>query len=504
MAFSNIRASLTAREYKDMAAFVRDCALIWHNAHTYNRPNAGAYQDATTMKRLMEEEFRKMVTNGAMTPAEAEWPDLGEIPPVEEQEEEEDEEEEDEEEDEEAENSDEGRPRRGVRRERSSLAALKVNNGDGSKKRGRPPKVDTPMEARIKNIIKGLKRVRDSNGSPLIYAFERLPDKVVIPEYYLEIKNPMSVELIKKSLKRKRYKSVDDCMRDIELMFENAKQYNEDESEIFKAAVALQKEAREIAAAEKAKSDAELDAGEGRIPRPDGLIYKDQRWAVGDWVHIKNPNDSEKPIIAQIYRTWEDLEGHEWLNACWYYRPEQIVHHYEKHFWPNEVFKTGQYRDHRVEELIDHCFVMFYTRFQRGRPRGISHDAQVYVCEARYNEEKHKVNKIKTWASCLPDEVRDRDYEMDLFDPATTRKIKKIPSPLLPAFKDKYNKEDGNPPKPQWGADNAPPVLGGLFGGPRDEAVRVSCMKQTSLTTISSNLPLLKQLQNLHLSKSPA
>jgi hypothetical protein len=33
-----------------------------------------------------------------------------------------------------------------------------------------------------------------------------------------------------------------------------------------------------------------------------------------------------------------------------------------------------------------------------------------------YNEEKHKLNKIKTWASCLPDEVREKDYEMDLFD----------------------------------------------------------------------------------------
>jgi hypothetical protein len=31
-------------------------------------------------------------------------------------------------------------------------------------------------------------------------------------------------------------------------------------------------------------------------------------------------------------------------------------------------------------------------------------------------KEKHKLNKIKTWASCLPDEVREKDYEMDLFD----------------------------------------------------------------------------------------
>lgn len=456
-----------------MGAFVRDCALIWHNAHTYNRPDAGAYQDASTMKRLMEEQFRRLVSISVVTADDVGWPDLGEIPPVEEvpgAEEEEEEEEEDE--DEEADESDEGRTKRVIRRRRSSVVATK-GPVEAPKKRGRPPKVDTPMEARIKNIIKGLKRVRDDDNVPRIYTFERLPDKVIMPEYYMEIKQPMSIELIKRSLKRKRYRSVDDAMRDLELMFENAKQYNEDASEIFKAAVLLQKEARALAAAEKARPDAELDGGEGRKPRPEGIVYRDEKWVVGDWVHVKNPNDGTKPIVAQVYRTWEDDEGQEWFNACWYYRPEQTVHHHEKHFWPNEVLKTGQYRDHRIGELLDHCFVMFYTRFTRGRPRGITHNAEVYVCEARYNEEKHKINKIKTWASCLPDEVRDRDYEMDLFDASASRKVKKQPSPLLSMYKDRIKDLSPNPPKAQWGAENAPPIVGGLFGGPRDENVCV-------------------------------
>ena len=43
-----------------------------------------------------------------------------------------------------------------------------------------------------------------------------------------------------KKLKRKKYHSVEQFMKDIEQIFENAKLYNEDESQIYKDAVDLQ------------------------------------------------------------------------------------------------------------------------------------------------------------------------------------------------------------------------------------------------------------------------
>ena len=257
-------------------------------------------------------------------------------------------------------------------------------------------------------------------------------------------------------------------MRDVDVMFENAKLFNEDDSQIYKDAVYLQKEARRLAAVEREKSDSDFVMDEGRKPKPGGIEHNGELWKVGDWVHIQNANDVTKPIVAQIYRTWEDADGQAWVNACWYYRPEQTVHHFEKHFFPNEVVKTGQYRDHPIDDVIDRCFVMFFTRFSRGRPRGMSLDREVYVCEARYNEEKHRLNKIKTWASCLPDEVRDKDYEMDLFE--SIRRVKKTPSPLLHLLKDD-EKDSETHSRPRWGAENAPPIVGGIYKGPRDENV---------------------------------
>jgi chromatin structure-remodeling complex subunit RSC1/2 len=252
-------------------------------------------------------------------------------------------------------------------------------------------------------------------------------------------------------LKRKRYRTIDDFMRDVDLMFENAKLFNEDDSQIHLDAIELQKEAHRLADIEKGKSDTEYVLEEGRKPRPEGIEHNGELWKVGDWVHINNANDTAKPIVAQIFRTYEDSEGQEWVNACWYYRPEQTVHHFEKNFYPMEVVKTGQYRDHPIDHVIDRCFVMFFTRFSKGRPRALAPGAKVYVCEARYNEEKHKINKIKTWASCLPDEIRDQDYEMDMFADGP-RPNKKVPSPLL------YMVEQGNVteevPQPKWGEEN--------------------------------------------------
>ncbi|KAK4937695.1 hypothetical protein LTR28_009765 [Elasticomyces elasticus] len=123
---------------------------------------------------------------------------------------------------------------------------------------------------------------------------------------------------------------------------------------------------------------------------------------------------------------------------------------------------------------------MFLTRYFKGRPRGWPADKELYVCASRYNEEKYKMNNIKTWASCLPDEVRDKDYEMDLFE--APRKMKKFPSPIAYLLKPDA-KETDEMPKPEWGAENAPPKIGAAHKLPRDPKVSV----QMSLTTLKQS-----------------
>lgn len=490
IAFSTIRAHILKKEYTSWKQYVADFAQIVHNCQVFNRPSSDLFKDAAKLRELFQLELAKLVQKEIITPEEAEFPDLGPLPEYEESpppvpgetpeqdeqadddDEPEEEEEEDEEEEDDISDDDDG-PRKRRRKSgpgRPSLASRQEAKNDGDeahKKRGRPPKVFTPMEARINTILKGLRKPKDENGDMMVLPFERMPDKTANPEYYQDVKKPIALDIIKRRAKRKNYNTVEALMKDVDLMFDNAKGYNLEDSIIYRNADALQKEARSLAEIEKAKPDSAYADEDGKIPLSEAL-HKGDVYKVGDWVHLQNPNDITKPIVSQIQKIWQEKDGQKWINACWYYRPEQTVHHYEKHFYEREVVKTGQYRDHRIEDIIDRCFVMFHTRFFKGRPRNFPADKDVYVCEARYNELHHKINKIKTWTSCLPAEVRDKDYEMDLFE--YPRKPKKFPSPIKHLLRDDA-KENDPIPIPTMGAENAPPIVGAVHKRPREANV---------------------------------
>jgi chromatin structure-remodeling complex subunit RSC1/2 len=483
-AISSLKGKIQRKEYGHVKEYVRDFALVVHNAQIYNRPNSIPVKDVKYLEKLFNDEMRKLADEGIVKEEDLVFPDLGEIPyatpepdvPSEEEPEEEEEEGEGEDDDDEdADDSDEDGPKKRRKGRKSGVRrkdAGEDEDGKGDdqrKKRGRPPKVDTPMEARIKAVLKGIRKPKDGQGALKIRHFDRLPDKTTNPDYYQEIKTPIALDLIKRKAKRKKYDDLDDFMVDIKLMFNNAMAYNEDASEIYQDAAELLVEAQALADAEKAKPDAEFLDEDGRLPLPHGIMQNGENYRVGDWVHIANVNDVTKPIIAQIYRTWQDTDGQQWINACWYYRPEQTVHQHEKHFFEDEVVKTGQYRDHRIDEVEQKCFVMFVTRYSKGRPKGYETMGNIYVCEARYNEEKHRMNKIKTWASCLPDEIRGEDYPMVTIE--QSGKVRKVPSPLLYLLKE--DSKESNPSEAalliQWGSADAPPIVGAIYKGQREE-----------------------------------
>ncbi|KAK3113736.1 hypothetical protein LTR53_008674 [Teratosphaeriaceae sp. CCFEE 6253] len=483
VALSTIKQKLLRREYRSFREVVRDFALIPHNAQVFNRSDSGAFQDALVIREQIELQLRVYVENGTISKAVARLPDLGEIPTyedavveeavdAEEESSGDDDEGEEDDDDDGEELDDEGKPlkkRRGARP--GNQNAKRNKDGEdgvptGKKARGRPPKLLTPAEARIQAIIKGIRKPKNARGQLMIKDFDRLPDKQTMPEYYLEIKSPMAYDVLKRKVKRKKYRSVEDFMADVNLMFNNAKTYNTDDSPLYKHAVALQIEAGRLYDAERAKPDNNFADEDGKIPLPTGILHNGSLYTVGDWIHLQNPNDLTKPIPAQIYRTYKAADGRSMVNVCWYYRPEQTVHRFDKHFYPSEIVKTGRYRDHAIEEVEGKCFVMFFTRYFKGRPRDLAEGQEIYVCEARYNEAKVEFNKIKTWASCLPDEVRDRDYAMDLFD--HPRKMRKFPSPIAYLLKDEQKATD-DLPKVQWGAEGAPPKIGAVHRRPRGE-----------------------------------
>lgn len=165
--------------------------------------------------------------------------------------------------------------------------------------------------------------------------------------------------------------------------------------------------------------------------------YKGMKIAVGNWVHLMNPTDPSRPIIAQVFKTrTEDLGDHhqDWVTANWFLRPEQSKHPRSMTFWSNEVIKTGQYVEHHVEDILEVICVIFYTKANRGVPaegEGGWHTGDpLYVCEMRYQPDRDAYFKIKNWASCMPEEVRHKQFGLVEFDRPNPLP-EKLPSPFL-------------------------------------------------------------------------
>lgn len=254
----------------------------------YNRPSAPIFSDAGRLLEVFKERLAEMVKQGSITPQDAVLPDLGPLPefedsppPEDDDEEDAEEEEEEEEEEEDDDDSDEdGGRRRSGRRRRSGPRKGGDDGDDAHKRRGRPPTVFTPVEARIQAILKGLRRFKNESGELRVLAFDRLPDKADLPEYYTEIRNPIALDIIKKNHKRKKYQSVDHALQDLDLMFNNAKQFNEEDSEVYQDAVELATQAHILAEQEKAKPDESFRDEDGRLPLA-GIEHRGQIWRVG-------------------------------------------------------------------------------------------------------------------------------------------------------------------------------------------------------------------------------
>ncbi|OMJ71959.1 hypothetical protein SteCoe_29693 [Stentor coeruleus] len=92
---------------------------------------------------------------------------------------------------------------------------------------------------RAMKLIKNIERHGDS------YEFRHPVDYIEldIPDYPDIIKHPMDLSTLKKNLKEGKYQTLQDFIYDVQLIWDNCKLYNPEESYIYKQAVQLQERA---------------------------------------------------------------------------------------------------------------------------------------------------------------------------------------------------------------------------------------------------------------------
>ncbi|RIA94836.1 SNF2 family N-terminal domain-containing protein [Glomus cerebriforme] len=98
------------------------------------------------------------------------------------------------------------------------------------------------MKPIFQECISHIENVKDENSRVRAEIFFDLPSKKEYPEYYRIIKKPIAINTIRSRIEKNKYKTLGQFRDDVLLMFQNARIFNEDDSEVFKDSQVLERE----------------------------------------------------------------------------------------------------------------------------------------------------------------------------------------------------------------------------------------------------------------------
>nr|XP_033782108.1 protein polybromo-1 isoform X1 [Geotrypetes seraphini] len=227
--------------YKSVSAMGKDIDLLAKNAKTYNEPGSQVFKDATTIKKLFtlkksevdHSEFTKSslrirkkrsaqgdrlsaITMALQYGSESEEDATLAAQPLQQQ-----------------------FPSRGHRLQ-LPLESVSSGRDDEGESEAESSGSFMDMSNPLYQLYETVRGFRNNKGQLIAEPFFHLPSKKKYPDYYQQIKVPISLQQIRTKLKNQEYEGLDHLEADMNLMFENAKRYNVPNSAIYKRVFKLQ------------------------------------------------------------------------------------------------------------------------------------------------------------------------------------------------------------------------------------------------------------------------
>ncbi|XP_019864490.1 PREDICTED: protein polybromo-1-like [Amphimedon queenslandica] len=113
---------------------------------------------------------------------------------------------------------------------------------------------------------------------------------------------------------------------------------------------------------------------------------------LGDFVYVRS--DQDLPFIARIDQMWTDSNDDPWFRGPWFLRVEEVQHLPSRMFYERELFMSNIQDSNPMRSIIRKCGVLYPSDYTKWRPAEIP-EADVYICESRYNEEEKLVKKMR-------------------------------------------------------------------------------------------------------------
>ncbi|XP_041836272.1 polybromo 1, like isoform X3 [Melanotaenia boesemani] len=236
--------------YKNVNAMAKDIDLLAKNAKTYNEPGSQVFKDANTIKKVFIQ--RK-------TELEHAEPTKSSL---------------------------RIRNRRSGQGDRLSGVSVALQYGseseddpmlsgsvcyDEGESEAESQSSSMEMSNPIFQLYEAVRGARNNQGQIFAEPFQQLPSRREYPDYYQQIKQPISLQQIRAKMKNGEYDNMEQIEVDLNLMFENAKRYNMPNSSIYKRAFRLQQimqaKKRELLRRDDEDGDSILSSDTGSIKR---------------------------------------------------------------------------------------------------------------------------------------------------------------------------------------------------------------------------------------------
>ncbi|KAG6854196.1 hypothetical protein C0991_009509 [Blastosporella zonata] len=193
---------------------------------------------------------------------------------------------------------------------------------------------DSVSQQRLFEVLHAVKNFKDVIGNRPAAVLEAVPDDSTVP--YLSYTSPLSLKAIENRLRSKSYQTSKEFDQEMARLFEKARRYHKANLESYGRILLLQRFYQALLSADPpaglpyhtTTNFAASRAGPGNVKPVHGgdapgvagvtthrvltkdrtfvdeVHYKGWSLKLGDWVHLSNPDDPSRPIVAQVFRCW--------------------------------------------------------------------------------------------------------------------------------------------------------------------------------------------------------
>ncbi|CAN0103364.1 unnamed protein product [Lampetra fluviatilis] len=215
IALLHIRSKLRAGEYTSADQLESDLTLMFENAKRFNMPTSSIYKRAVKLQHLLQIKKRLLLRSADISR------DLGDDP----------------------ESSTASTPDTASGKRKRIISRILLTGSSGKKvyKTHKRRDADSALKRRLRALYAAAVEARDpASGRRLVDLFMVRPSRKDYPDYYKIILEPIDMRNIEQNIRADKYTSQEALMDDFQLMFRNARHYNEEGSQVYNDAVTLE------------------------------------------------------------------------------------------------------------------------------------------------------------------------------------------------------------------------------------------------------------------------